>query len=397
MSYKKGGRVSVATTDVSRDKNSATSTGGYKDRPWIPRFWDGMNLTAIWRVLSRNRFRIHPICWGMALIISGLAVMNSALWLIQSLIFGRRIAKQEVSNQPVFIIGHWRSGTTLLHELLVLDRRHTFPNTYACFAPNHYLLTRRVFPPLLNFLMPARRPMDNMAAGWDRPQEDEFALCNMGLPSPYLTLAFPNEPPQDPEYLDMQGLAPEAVSRWKEGLRWFLKCLTVVDPRRIVLKSPPHTARIKTLLEAFPDARFVHIVRDPFVLFPSTVNLWKRLSSDQGMQVSKNGFEEYVYTTLVRMYEAFEREKPLIPPSRFCEVRYEDLTADMIGQMRRIYEELDLGGFDQVLPALEEFVASQSDYKKNRYQISPETRAEIARRWEPYFKQYGYGVEGTNG
>ena len=76
--------------------------------------------------------------------------------------------------------------------------------------------------------MPAQRPMDNMAAGWDRPQEDEFALCNLGLPSPYLTLALPNTP-QCTEYIDMQGIPPEALQRWKQTLLWFLKTLTAQE------------------------------------------------------------------------------------------------------------------------------------------------------------------------
>ena len=112
--------------------------------------------------------------------------------------------------------------------------------------------------------------MDNMEAGWDRPQEDEFALCNMGSPSPYLTIAFPNRPPQDQEYFDLEGLSPQARERWKRRLVWFLKCVTVRRRKRIVLKSPPHTFRVKTLLELFPNARFVHIIRDPHVIFPST-------------------------------------------------------------------------------------------------------------------------------
>ena len=129
----------------------------------------------------------------------------------------------------------------------------------------------------LGFLMPSRRPMDNMAAGWARPQEDEFALCMMGQPSPYLTIAFPNRPPQFSEYLDLQNLPPRAVARWQRAYLGFLRRLTFKDPRRLILKSPPHTCRIKLLLELFPDARFVHIVRDPYVVFPSTVNLWKSL------------------------------------------------------------------------------------------------------------------------
>ena len=127
--------------------------------------------------------------------------------------------------------------------------------------------------------------MDNMAAGWDRPQEDEFALCNIGARSPYLTIAFPNRPPQDQDYLDFRGVPTAEVERWKRAFLWFLKCLTLRNPKRIVLKFPGHTARIRTLLEMFPKAKFLHIVRNPYVLFPSTVNLWKRLYRDEGLQM----------------------------------------------------------------------------------------------------------------
>jgi hypothetical protein len=365
--------------------------GGYKDKPWIPRFWSGINLTGWFRLLVRNRFRIGPTRIAMAAIIAMLSALNSVLWAIQQLFLGQKIDSTEIEQHPIFIIGHWRSGTTLLHELLVLDPRHSYPDTYACFAPNHFLLSRRILPPLVGILMPKQRPMDNMPAGWDRPQEDEFALCNMGLPSPYLTQAFPNEPPQHPEYLDFEDVPPAELNRWKRGFVWFLKCLTLKDRKRIVLKSPPHTARIRVLLKLFPRAKFIHIYRDPYVVFPSTVNLWKRLYEDQGLQIpSYDGLEEHVFETLNRMYAAFERDREATGPAQFAEVSYEALVADTIGEVRRIYEELELGGFENVLPALEAFVAEQKDYKKNRYPMAPEIRAEIARRWGRYIEKYGY-------
>lgn len=381
----------MATTSVVRADGYK---GGYRDRFWIPRFWDGINVTGWVRLLARNRFRIAPSRIPMALVITLLAVFNSLLGLIQAVLFGRRIAKTRIEGDPIFIVGHWRSGTTLLHELLVLDPRHTFPNTYACFAPNHYLLTRRTFPTVFSFLLPDRRPMDNMPAGWDRPQEDEFALCAMGVPSPYFTtMAFPRERTQDEAYLTLETLSPRRLARWKKSFVWFLRCVTLADPKRIVLKSPAHTGRIRVLLELFPKARFVHIVRDPYVLFASTVNLWRRLYQDQRLQGRDyDGLEERVFRTFDRMYAAFERDRPLIPPSQLSEVRYEDLVRDPIGQMRRIYDELALGGFEEARPAMEGFLQSQSGYKKNRYEISPETRAEIARRWSRFFAQYDYAI-----
>jgi hypothetical protein len=376
---------------AKQDQPAEQSTGGYKDRPWIPRFWDGINISGWFGLLARNRFAVTPRRIGMAIIVATLSFVNFFLWAVQTGLFGRRIARTKLPHDPIFVIGHWRSGTTLLHELLVLDRRHTFPDTYACFAPNHFLVSAWFFRPVLKFLLPSRRPMDNMPAGWDRPQEDEFALCNMGVRSPYLTAVFPNRPPQDQEYLDLEGLPAGALKRWKAKLLWFLQCLTVREPKRIVLKSPAHTCRIKILLELFPQAKFLHIVRDPYVIFPSTINLWKRLYRDQGLQVPKyKGLEEYVFRTFERMYRVFDRDRRLIGPGQFSEVHYEELIADPIGQMQRIYEELELGDFAAVRPAMEAYMAGQKDYKTNRYQISPEIHEEIARRWQHYLIQYGY-------
>ncbi len=199
----------------------------------------------------------------------------------------------------------------------------------------------------------------------------------MGVRSPYLTITFPNHPPQDQEYLDFRGVPAPALERWKRAFLWFLKRVTVRSPKRIVLKSPPHTARIRVLLEMFPKAKFVHIVRDPYVIFPSTVNLWKRLYRDEGLQMpTYDGLEEHVFATFTRMYEAFERDRGLIGPGQFCEIRYEDLVADPIGADAAGLRRLELGDFEAVRPAIEKYFAGQKDYKTNRYQITPEMRAD---------------------
>src|SRR5664279_234726 len=114
-------------------------SGGYKDRPWIPRFWDGMNISAWFGLLVRNRFDITPRRWCMAVIITFLSLINYCFWALQEIFYGRRIRGTRIAEEPIFVIGHWRSGTTLLHELLVLDARHTYPDTYACFAANHFI------------------------------------------------------------------------------------------------------------------------------------------------------------------------------------------------------------------------------------------------------------------
>jgi hypothetical protein len=380
------------TTESNNKKPKQEAGGGAKDRFWEVRIWSGIGMGGWWRVLFRNRFHIGPRRIGMALILCVLSAMNTMLWLLQTAFLGRRISRAKLDQDPVFVLGHWRSGTTLLHELLVGDPRHTYPDTFSCFAPNHFLISRPLFAWWLRPFLPAKRPMDDMKVDLDSPQEDEWAMCNMGLPSPYLTLLFPNDPPAFPEYLDLRGVPPEALARWKQGLLWFLKCLTLQKPGRIVLKTPQHTARVRTLLEMFPNARFVHIVRDPYVIFPSTIKLWKRMYRYHGLQMPRyEGLEEHVLATFNRMYAAFEEDRRLVPDGQLCEVRYEDLVKDPLGEMQRIYQRLGLGDFELVRPSIEAYLRRTKDYKTNRHELPDEARAEITRRWSGYITRYGYG------
>ena len=384
------------TTAIGESKKSASKkveTNPY--RPWAARFWHGMRFGTWIALLARNRFKVHPLRWGLAATVSTASIVNSLASPIQTAIYGRRIRRTQITEAPIFIIGHWRSGTTLLHELMVLDERFTYPTTLECFIPNDFMVISWLVR-WMKFLLPAQRPMDNMITGWDRPQEDEFALLNMGVLTPYLKMAFPNEPRNYLEYLDLSDLPPEELDGWKEAMLWFLQSITRRTPKRIVLKSPPHTARIKVLLEMFPDARFVHIVRDPYVLFPSNVKLWKTLYKFQALQEPKyKGLEEYVFTCFEHMYRAFEEQRQLLDPARIYEVRYEDLVRDKVGQMRSMYEHLELGNFAAVLPKLEEYLTSVQDYKTNRYEIDPELREVIDRRWGPFMRRYGYCQPGT--
>jgi hypothetical protein len=240
--------------------------------------------------------------------------------------------------------------------------------------------------------------MDNMSMSWDGPLEDEFALCNLGLPSPYLSIAFPNEPPQYRDYLDMDRLPRDAVVRWQQTLLRFLRQITVRASKRIVLKSPPHSFRTKVLLEVFPDARFVHIVRNPFDVFPSTMNLWRRLYHLQGLQKpSFRGLEDYVFETYLQLFEQLQRSRSLVSPSRFYELRYEDLVKEPVDQLRAVYRRLELGDFQRIMPGLERYLKDTVDYRSNRYELAPEVRERIAERWGHVIRHYGYTEEHAGG
>lgn len=359
-------------------------------REWAPRIWEGCDFFAWMRILMHNRFAVHFRYLYIAVIVTYISIFHTLLRWLQQQWYGSKLDRTEIRRAPIFIIGHWRTGTTLLHEMLILDERFAFPNYYQCLEPNHFLLTEALVKRHLGFLMPSRRPMDNMQAGWDRPQEDEFALCMMGQPSPYNFLAFPNRPPMDQEAFCLDN--PRQRKAWQVAFVAFLRRLSFKNPRRLVLKSPTHSCRIELLLELFPDAKFIHIVRNPYVVFPSTVNLWKTLAETHGLQRPHHkDVEEYVLRTFTMLYERLEEGKKKVPAGQFYEVRYEELVASPLRKMQELYEQLGLGKFDKVRPSMEAYLNANRDYQTNRYPyLLPRTRAEIGRRWGDVIERYGY-------
>jgi omega-hydroxy-beta-dihydromenaquinone-9 sulfotransferase len=318
--------------------------------------------------------------------------ISDVFGLTQHLLYGSAIEKTSLVGPPIFVLGHWRSGTTLLHELLALDQRYASPTTYQCFAPWHFLLTEGIITKYGEWLIPNKRPMDNMKAGWSLPQEDEFALMNLGAPTPYLRMMFPQHSVPFQETLSSERFPQDELASWKHLLHWFLKALTYKTHKPLILKSPPHTGRLGILKEMFPDAKFVHIVRDPRKLFPSTVKLWKSLDEVQAVQshASEAAIERFVLDALKIMYQSFTRDQASLPSHRFAEVRYEDLAADPTEVVRQVYEQLELKDFASISSRLRDRTTTERNYQTNRFQLSPEKEAMVLAEWSDYATRYGY-------
>jgi len=343
-------------------------------------------------MILRHRLRIHPIRWPMAFLITLITPFNTVMGAVQSLLYGKKIAETKLPAPPVFIVGHWRSGTTYLHELMALDERFASPTTYQCFAPKHFLLTEWFVVPYMGWLVPKQRPMDNMAAGWDRPQEDEFALLTLNAPTPYFRMAFSNDSPPYMEFLNMQGVSEQDLTRFEKAIVGFARLITYRYNKRLLFKSPPHTGRIGTLARLFPGAKFIHITRDPYAIFPSTQKLWESLDDVQSLQRPKHKhLDEYVFECFERMYAGFEDQRTRLDPESIIDIRYEELVKDPVGHVRELYERFELGDFEPIREKLEAFVAGQKDYQVNRHELEPALKEEIRRRWSAYFEKYGYG------
>lgn len=354
----------------------------------------GCSLGALLRILAGGRFRVDLASWPECLIDLAFATGNSAAGLVQQLSVGRSAARTRLTADPIFVVGHWRTGTTLLHELLALDPGLRAPTTYECLVPHHFLLTGSWLPRWTMFVLPRHRPPDRMLVSWHAPQEDEFALVNLGVPSPYATVAFPNEGAANDAWLELDTLPASEQARWEQSLLRFFRQLTCARPGRLVLKSPTHTFRLPTLTRLFPQARWIHITRNPLEVFSSTVRLWRSMYQTYGYQRPRlAGLEEQVLATFERMHARFEASRSLVSAGSLADVRYEDLLAKPVETCRELYQRLDLGDFATVEPRIQQYFAERRGYERNRHQLEPHWRSAVKRCWRPYFERYGYGLE----
>jgi omega-hydroxy-beta-dihydromenaquinone-9 sulfotransferase len=188
------------------------------------------------------------------------------------------------------------------------------------------------------------------------------------------------------------GELPETeVAEWKAALLGFCAKLTCKYGKPLVLKSPFHTGRIRLLLDIFPEAKFVHIHRDPYAVFQSTCHTMRVALKYCALQRHNLDVEDWTILRYREIVDAFLAEKDLIPDGRFHEISYSDLERDPIAQMRTTYEALGLPDFREVEPSVRRYVASLAGYRKNVYpELAPATKTRLRNAWEHSFSAWGY-------
>jgi omega-hydroxy-beta-dihydromenaquinone-9 sulfotransferase len=341
---------------------------GSRRKWWQLRVWYGMTAAAWFSLLWRNRFSVAPSRLGICAVATGMSLFNSLLAWAQWALFSRRVERVALREDPIFVLGHWRSGTTLLHELLTLDPDHHSPSTYACLAPKHFLVSEKMLGWCLRFFLPSTRSQDDVAVGLAQPQEDEWAICTLGLPTLYQAVAFSGRLEQAQKYFILEDLQPLMREKWIACWMRFLKAVALQSRhKRLVLKSPLHTARIAMLLSKFPQAHFVHIARDPHAVHASTLRLWRRLAEDESLQaVDADAIEAFVQQNYEQLSDSYEVQASAIPPDRLYELRYEELVFDPIAAMRKLYEhwQLDDAG---VNPLWVDYVKKMATFRTAKY------------------------------
>ena len=307
-----------------------------------------------------------------------------------------KIANRPLEEDPLFILGHWRSGTTFVHNVFACDKHFGYTTTYQTVFPHLMLWGQPFFKQNMAFTMPDHRPADNMELKPDLPQEEEFALSNM---MPYTYYNFWFFPQRMLEYCDrfltMEKSTEEERRVFKETfLRLVKVSLWNTSGTQYLSKNPPHTGRVKLLLEMFPNAKFIYLKRNPYTVFESTVNFFTKTIRPLKLQpftdekLIANFVEVYK-----RMYAAYEEQKQLIPAGHLIEVKFEDFEKDAFDLTQEIYQQLSLPGFDEAKAAIQAYLDKKKGYKKNQYKYEPTTVKMVEENWRMALEAWGYDLQ----
>jgi hypothetical protein len=357
-----------------------------------------------WLRLLRQSNHIEPRFYERVLLVCLSTLASSPLRWIESLRYGKAVAITPIHPAPVFIVGHWRTGTTHLHNLLVQDPDLAFVSTFQTMAPGFFLTGNQHIRPLLNAIARRIHPtrlIDNIPLSFDAPQEEDFAVANL---SPYSFLHLFTFPQQADYFFEryalFQDLPAQTLAEWKEIYLGILRKATFkAQGRRLVLKNPVNSGRIPAILELFPDARFIHITRSPYNIFPSMRVVYQNvLPRSQVQSIDPQQIDRCILDFYSLLMQKFLHDKALIPPANLVEIRFEDLDTEPLAQLRHIYQTLQLPGYEQVEPAFKNYLASVADYQKNRYLIDDEVINQVNDHWRFALDTWNYSIlEPANG
>lgn len=360
-------------------------------RRFGPGFLGGLRFNDWIRLLRENRFQIAPASFPRAMAIACQGAQNSLFGWFEELRHAS-CAKDARIAPRLFILGHWRSGTTHLHNLLTIDQLFAYPNNYQVLFPHTFLTTEPLHSRIFDWFLPRHRPMDNIEWTMRSPQEEEFALAILTGMSPCMGIPFPRRWDHYQRYLTFRDVDVDEIEIWKTAFQIFLKRVTWKLQRPLILKSPPHTCRIRLLLELFPEAKFIHIRRNPFDVFQSTRKMLIanfRMHGLHGPDLAN--LDEWILRQYRTMYEVYFEERDLIPASRLHELSFEALEQDPLLQLQQIYNSLDLPDFTSAEPSLIDYITSIKGYQKNTFPALPaDLRNRISQEWRHCFEQWGY-------
>ena len=315
-------------------------------------------------------------------------------------IINPKIRKNTIDDAPIFIIGHWRSGTTHLHNLLCQDAQMGYTTTYQSVFPDTLFnkLGFFLFRGFTSILMPGNRAGDNVRLKASFPQEEEFALGSKTPICFYYFWMFPRNLLS--YYIDFIRLKKPNSNRlqsWKEDYKLLIKKALRNTNKKIYLsKNPSNTGRIKILLDMFPNAKFIHIHRNPVEVFVSTQKFfYKMLPNLQFQTITSKEIDDAIFVLYKNLMDDYFEQKHLIPKENLFEFSFDQLQEKPLLTLSDLYLGLNLNGFEKAQPKFTAYLKSVDQYKKNKHHIKKEHLDRLLVEWDAYMVSLNYSVPDT--
>lgn len=337
-----------------------------------PHFMGFASLDAWWRVLTHDRAyaKIPARYWPR--IVAGLctSTLGTALTLPERLLVAPFLptphSPNPIASPVVFVLGYYRSGTTHLHYLLSCDPELSTPRWYQMLAPQGFALSWTFLRYFLVPFLSSSRPQDDVAYGPEYPAEDDFGICNWSaacaMPG---RMVVPACWEHYKRYQTLEGLTAAELDEFRRtqlALTWKLDRLS--GGRTLLLKTPSHTARVAELSRLYPNAKFIHLHRDPTPVLRSNVALHQRFAP---FLFQPYPGDDEIRSRVIEEYDRTERrflaDSATLPADRFVRLRYEDLISDPLGQLRTAYAQLNLDFTPEFDRRARVYLESVRDYR----------------------------------
>jgi omega-hydroxy-beta-dihydromenaquinone-9 sulfotransferase len=355
----------------------------------------GSNLSTLLKLLFSNggidRKNLAPASIALAVTLARLPFSSLERILMEGFYERRTSVKS-----PIFIVGYWRSGTTHLHNLLCQSENFGYISPLAVGLPWDILGIVRLFQPLLELALPSDRHVDQVAVTPDSPQEDSIALASMITLSYYHGLYFP----QRFQYhfdrgVFFDGCSQPEIERWQRWHSHLLKKVSIHQKgKQLLIKNPVYTAHMAKLRAIWPDAKFIHIYRNPYRVFPSTRHFFTRLLPELALQsyenLSINDIEQAILKSYPLMMTSLGRDRADLPTNSFVEICFEDLEKEPLKQIEKIYDQLQLPDLKSALPRFEKYINSLQGYQKNDYPFEAKAIELVESHWLPFIQHWNY-------
>jgi hypothetical protein len=353
----------------------------------------GYTLPNLFRMLAQNHFHISPRYAARFTYSIALSTIMSPFYLRERLKYDKPIANTAITKDPIFIIGHWRCGTTYLHNILVKDPQFGFFTTYQTLIPSIFISGEKLFKPIVVASLPHKRPMDDADLGADLPQEDIYALGALSPYSYYHGWCFPRNMQHYNDYICMQHASPETIDDWKTTYLHLIKKITMYhNGKQLVLKNQDNTGKIPELLEMFPNAKFIYMYRNPYDLYKSQLKFMTKVIPLYCVQTPPSITE--VTTHMMSLYgqmtKKYLQDKHLIPPENLAEVRYETFITQPLETVQSLYKQFHLDGYADIEPAFTTYIGTQKAIHMDQYTFTTAEKNLIANHWGFALKEYEY-------